>query len=127
MNRLLALLLTLTLMAALAIPGGTVSRCAATNTAVSALGSTSACCLAQAQVADAACCCLEKPAPAPLTLPTVDRHWLVDGVKAPLVTSVAILWSYAPADVPAGIWRTAPLLPFAGAPPPRERFCIILT
>ena len=120
MTRLLSLLLSLALVASLAIPGGAVSHC---ETASAAIG----CCPAPAQPVQESCCCLEQPAPTPAALPSVDRHWLVEDTNHLLVASIATLWSYAPADVPAGIWRASPLLAFAGAPPPRERFCIILT
>ena len=124
MNRLLALLLTLTLVASIAIPGDAVSRCEGLGVG---MGAAIGCCPATVQVANESCCCLEQPTPAPAALPSVDRHWLVGGREMPLVGSVTTLWSYAPADAPAGIWRAPPVLPFGGAPPPRERSCIILT
>lgn len=124
MARLLSLLLTLALVASIVIPGDVVSHCEGMGEGISAAVG---CCPSTVQPAEESCCCLDQPAPAPTALPTIDRHWLVEGVAKPLTASVAILWSYTPANVPAGSWRASPVLPFGGAPPPRERSCIILT
>lgn len=124
MARLLSLLLTLALVASIVIPGDVVSRCEGMGEAISPVVG---CCPASIQPAEESCCCLDQPTPAPAVLPTLDRHWLAEGVVKPLSTSIAILWRYTPAHVPAGSWRASPVLPFGGAPPPRERSCIILT
>lgn len=126
MARLLALFLSLALVASIVTPGDLVGRC-------DGMGAASGCCpmveaVAEALPSEETCCCGQpnEPEPAPV-LPAGDRVGLIEGAVRPEPARPAILWSYAPTDAPAGAWRAAPVLPFAGAPPPRERSCIILT
>ena len=119
MTRLLALLLSLALMASVAMPGAGVSRC-------EAMGSAVGCCPQQTPIDLTSCCCLEEPTPVPAALPTIDRHWLVAERELPLTASIMTLWSHSPTDAPTSTWRPSPVLPFGGGLPPRERFCNIL-